>query len=176
MNDWQVLLITGPAGAGKTTVARYIADTLPVPCVHVSLDNVRELVRSGMAFPTNGWSDEAGRQYELARKASAETARIYAEAGFRVVIDDAIFPQWEPALFVQWQKDLGALRSELVVLLPSLESVQTRNAERSGVRLLNERLVRWIHRQMRPWQFEPVRVIDNTELSVEATAALILND
>jgi len=174
--EWQVLLITGPAGAGKTTVARHIADTLGEPSVHVSLDDMRESVRWGIEFPDGAWNDETQRQYDLARRACSETARIYAEAGFKVVIDDAVFPEWEAATLEGWQRDLGEMDVKLVVLLPTLEWALERNAERLGRRRLADRTVHIVHRLMRPWRFEPVRVIDNTGLSVEATAALILDD
>lgn len=174
--EWDVLLISGPAGAGKTTVARHIADTLGEPSLHISLDDMRESVRWGIEFPDGGWNDETQRQYDLARKACAETARIYLAAGFKVVLDDAVFPEWEAARLEGWQNDLGDLRIRFVVLLPPLEVALERNAQRSGRRRLADRTVHIVHRLMRPWRFEPVRVIDNTGLSVEATAAQILND
>ncbi|MCZ9338735.1 ATP-binding protein, partial [Streptomyces sp. TRM76130] len=45
------VLLIGPAGAGKTSVAKYWADHRRVPTAHISLDDVREWVRSGFADP-----------------------------------------------------------------------------------------------------------------------------
>src|SRR3972149_1558448 len=54
--DWQVLLITGPTGAGKTTTARALAALQASPTIHICLDSVRESVRSGFADPLRGWA------------------------------------------------------------------------------------------------------------------------
>src|SRR5690606_33563038 len=45
------VLLIGPAGAGKTSVAKYWADHRRMPTAHISLDDVREWVRSGFADP-----------------------------------------------------------------------------------------------------------------------------
>src|SRR3990170_188183 len=91
--DWQVLLITGPTGAGKTTTARALAALQASPTIHICLDSVRESVRSGFADPLRGWTAEAARQYELALQACASVARLYVSNGFRCVIDDVFIPE-----------------------------------------------------------------------------------
>jgi adenylate kinase family enzyme len=64
-----VLVLTGPAGAGKTTTAQAWAAAQAVPTAHVSLDRVRLQVQSGFADPQHGWTAETRRQYGLARGA-----------------------------------------------------------------------------------------------------------
>jgi adenylylsulfate kinase-like enzyme len=85
MTDWQVLLITGPAGAGKTTTARHFAATRPQPTLHLSLDDLRGSVLSGLANPVDGWDAEVARQYRLAQRSIGHTARLYVKSGFKVV-------------------------------------------------------------------------------------------
>ena len=75
MADRPVLLITGPAGAGKSATADAWARSRPFPCAHVSLDDIREQVKSGFAYPPDGWNDETQRQYDLARGNVATMAR-----------------------------------------------------------------------------------------------------
>jgi hypothetical protein len=89
---WQILLVTGPAGAGKTEAARELAGRQTSPTIHLSLDSFRESVRAGFAEPLLGQTAETARQYALALSACAGVARLYANEGFRCVIDDAIFP------------------------------------------------------------------------------------
>jgi ABC-type cobalamin/Fe3+-siderophores transport system ATPase subunit len=94
----EVLLIAGPAGAGKTTVAEQWASSRPYRCAHVSLDDVRLLVKSGFADPQDGWGPEPQRQLDLARGSAALLARRFREAGIGCVIDDAVFPSGLPGL------------------------------------------------------------------------------
>ncbi len=50
-----VLLITGPAGAGKSTAAAAWAARQTSPTAHISLDDVREFMVAGYADPRDGW-------------------------------------------------------------------------------------------------------------------------
>jgi chloramphenicol 3-O-phosphotransferase len=169
-SPWQVLLISGPAGAGKTAVARYFADTQTAPALHLSLDDIRCSVRAGFILPSLGWNDGTQFQYELACRACAAVARIYVNAGFRCVIDDAIFPEWDRVNMDGWQRELEGLNYRLVVLMPSLESALQRNAECNGDRRLSDELVRVIYDMMLPWQTSATLLIDNTSLTAQETA------
>jgi chloramphenicol 3-O-phosphotransferase len=176
MTDWQVLLVTGPAGAGKITTARYFASMQTQPTLHLSLDDVRGRVLSGLVNPADGWNAEVARQYSLAQQSIGYMSLLYAAAGFKVVIDDAIFPDWQEANLARWDNVLDGLDCRLVVLLPRLDVVQARNTQRSGVRLLDPRLVKTIYDMMLPWRERDVLVIDNSDLSLEQTARQIVND
>jgi chloramphenicol 3-O-phosphotransferase len=176
VKDWQVLLITGPAGAGKTATARCLATMQTQPTLHLSLDDVRGSVLSGFANPVDGWNAEVARQYALAQRAIGHTARLYVKSGFKVVIDDAVFPEWEEADLARWLDALHTLDPRLVVLLPRFEVVYARNAQRSGRRLLEPGLLRTIYDMMLPWHHADVSIIDNSDLSVEATAHHIASE
>ena len=170
----KVLLITGPAGAGKTAAAQEWARTRPYPCAHVSLDHVRLMVKSGYADPRDGWTAEHGRQYRLARGSVALLARRFIEAGFRCVIDDAIFPEWTEADYPGWSRELEGLSHRLVVLLPSLDVVIKRDGERPPPRQVGLKFVKIIHKMMIPWQGRSeAPAIDNSALTVGQTVGAI---
>jgi AAA domain len=164
-----VLLLTGPAGAGKTTVAARWAATRDSPAAHVSLDDVRDFVKSGYVNPEDGWNDAAQAQYDLARAQCAELARRYVGAGFSCAIDDAIFPAWPEVGYERWRENLSGVPHVLVVLLPAFEIAAERNGAAQGRRRLRPETLRMIYDDMLPWCDAGVPVVDNSALSVEET-------
>ncbi|MBV6698264.1 ATP-binding protein [Kitasatospora aureofaciens] len=164
------VLLIGPAGAGKTTVARYWAERRRTPTAHISLDDVREWVQSGFANPQSGWNNASEAQYRLARRTCGFACRNYLANGISCIIDDAVFPD-RPAIGLGgWKRHIGPGMLP-VVLLPSLDSVLVRNARRSGNRRLSDEEVARIHGRMAGWYNSGLPIIDNSQLDVAATAA-----
>ncbi|MGA5819280.1 AAA family ATPase [Kitasatospora sp. NPDC094028] len=164
------VLLIGPAGAGKTTVARYWAERRPTPTAHVSLDDVREWVQSGFANPQSGWNNASEAQYRLARRTCGFACRNYLANGISCIIDDAVFPD-RPAIGLGgWKRHIGPGMLP-VVLLPSLDSVLRRNSRRSGNRRLGDEEVARIHGRMAGWYNSGLPIIDNSYLDVAGTAA-----
>ncbi|MFK0192289.1 AAA family ATPase [Kitasatospora sp. NPDC090308] len=166
------VLLIGPAGAGKTTVARYWAERRPTPTAHISLDDVREWVQSGFANPQSGWNTASEAQYRLARRTCGFACRNYLANGISCIIDDAVFPD-RPAIGLGgWKRHIGPGMIP-VVLLPGLDRVLARNAERSGNRRLSDDQVAHIHGRMAGWRTSGLPIIDNSNLSVPETAAAL---
>ena len=166
------VLLIGAAGAGKTTIARHWADHRGVPTAHISLDDVREWVRSGFADPQVGWNENSEAQYRLARRTCGFAARNYLANGISCIIDDAVFPD-RPAIGLGgWKRHVGP---DLVpvVLLPGLDVVLARNAQRNGVRRLDDEEVARIHGRMAGWYGSGLPIIDNSKLDVPATVAAL---
>ncbi|MCX4745102.1 ATP-binding protein [Kitasatospora sp. NBC_01287] len=162
------VLLIGPAGAGKTTVARHWAERRPTPTAHISLDDVREWVRSGFADPQSGWNSASEAQYRLARRTCGFACRNYLANGISCVIDDAVFPD-RPAIGLGgWKRHIGPGMIP-VVLLPGLDVVLARNARRSGRRRLSDEEVALIHGRMAGWYNSGLPIIDNSQLDVTAT-------
>ncbi|WP_461007255.1 AAA family ATPase [Streptomyces capparidis] len=166
------VLLIGPAGAGKTTVARYWADKRPVPTAHISLDDVREWVRSGFADPQSGWNENSEAQYRLARRTCGFAARNFLANGISCIIDDAVFPDRPAVGLGGWKRHVGPGLIP-VVLLPGLEVVLARNAERTGNRRLSDEEVARIHGRMAGWYGSGLPIIDNSTLDVTASAAAL---
>ncbi|WP_418952539.1 AAA family ATPase [Streptomyces albireticuli] len=166
------VLLIGPAGAGKTTVARHWADTRRVPTAHISLDDVREWVRSGFADPQSGWNDHSEAQYRLARRTCGFAARNFLANGISCILDDAVFPDRPVVGLGGWKRHVGPGLLP-VVLLPGLEVVLERNAERSGNRRLSDEEVARIHGRMAGWYGSGLPIIDNTQQDVATTGRLL---
>ncbi|MFF5368205.1 Pro-rich N-terminal domain-containing protein [Streptomyces sp. NPDC013187] len=166
------VLLIGPAGAGKTSVAKYWADHRRVPTAHISLDDVREWVRSGFADPQSGWNDNSEAQYRLARRTCGFAARNFLANGISCILDDAVFPDRPVVGLGGWKRHVGPGLLP-VVLLPGLDIVLERNAERSGNRRLSDEEVARIHGRMAGWYGSGLPIIDNSQLDVPETARIL---
>ncbi|MFR9798875.1 Pro-rich N-terminal domain-containing protein [Streptomyces sp. MS06] len=166
------VLLIGPAGAGKTSVAKYWADHRRVPTAHISLDDVREWVRSGFADPQSGWNDNSEAQYRLARRTCGFAARNFLANGISCILDDAVFPDRPVVGLGGWKRHVGPGLLPLV-LLPGLEIVLERNAKRSGNRRLTDEEVARIHGRMAGWYGSGLPIIDNSQMDVPETARVL---
>ncbi|MEU1052845.1 AAA family ATPase [Streptomyces sp. NPDC005876] len=166
------VLLIGPAGAGKTSVAKYWAEHRRVPTAHISLDDVREWVRSGFADPQSGWNEHSEAQYRLARRTCGFAARNFLANGISCVLDDAVFPDRPVVGLGGWKRHVGPGLLP-VVLLPGLDVVLERNAERSGNRRLTDEEVARIHGRMAGWYGSGLPIIDNSQLDVPETARVL---
>ncbi len=121
-----VVVITGIMGAGKSTVAQRLAESLP-RAVHVRGDLFRRTIVSGRAEMVPGAGDDALSQLRLRYALAAQAVDGYASAGFTAVYQDIILGD-----------DLAAtahrIRSRplfIVVLAPRAEVALARAAARS---------------------------------------------
>ncbi|MFF9522485.1 AAA family ATPase [Streptomyces achromogenes] len=166
------VLLIGPAGAGKTSVAKYWADHRRVPTAHISLDDVREWVRSGFADPQSGWNENSEAQYRLARRTCGFAARNFLANGISCILDDAVFPDRPVVGLGGWKRHVGPGLLP-VVLLPGLDIVLERNAERTGNRRLTDEEVARIHGRMAGWYGSGLPIIDNSQLDIPGTAKVL---
>ncbi|MEO8285818.1 MAG: AAA family ATPase [Chloroflexota bacterium] len=174
-NKAPIFLLTGTPGAGKTSVSNALMKRFPFG-LHIPVDNLREWVVSGLADPVPVWTAETTRQFRLARNAAAHTARLYADAGFAVVIDDVIWPHEAAELF---EEPLEPHALHKVLLRPDLDSAQARNATRTNKSYDTEGLrglIEVVHDAMLPSEYEAAgwAVVDSTHLSLEETVDEIL--
>lgn len=89
-SDAPVLILTGPPGAGKTSVARALANTYQ-RAVHLESDQFFHFIRSGH-IPA--WKAESHEQNTMVMRLVADTAAGYARHGYLTVIDGIVSPRW----------------------------------------------------------------------------------
>ncbi len=169
-----VYVITGQLSAGKSTVAAALLRRFELG-IHIDVDGIREMVVSGLASPLE-WTDETTRQFELAIRASAAMARIYADAGFAVVIEGGMDAEAvERAL-----AEAGiAGRRVGVVLHPRVEVALERNRTRTSKAFdttILEGAIRSIDADLTGVEArQGWHRIDNSDEPVEATVERILS-
>ena len=120
-----VIVLTGPPGAGKSTVAEQLADLLD-PCALVTGDEFFGFLRSGAISP---WRKEAHAQNAaVIEAAAAATGRL---SGYCTVVYDGVVGPWFLDTFVA---AAGVERLHYAVILPPLDVCLERvsNRQRHG--------------------------------------------
>ena len=120
-----MLIVSGPPGAGKTTIARRMAETSVEPAVHLHTDNFFEAIRSGFIVP---WLPESSPQNATISRAIVAAAGAYAQGGYRVFIDGVVGP-WFLDIYRAEAARIG-VAVDYVVLRPALEIAIVRARDR----------------------------------------------
>jgi GrpB-like predicted nucleotidyltransferase (UPF0157 family)/chloramphenicol 3-O-phosphotransferase len=128
-----VYIINGPMAAGKSTVARLLAERFSRG-VHLEGDFFRRSIVSGRIEMTPHASTEALEQLRLRYRLAAAAADTYSQAGFTVVLEDVIAGE----LLGEYRASIHSRPCHVVVLMPSREAIAEREAQRA-----NKGYTRW---------------------------------
>lgn len=120
-----IYLITGPMAAGKSTVARRLAERFERG-VYVAGDFFRRSIVSGRVEITPELAPEAVEQLRLRYRLAAAAADKYFEAGFTVALEDVV----AGALLFEYRTLIRSRPCHVIVLMPSLGAVTAREAGR----------------------------------------------
>jgi predicted kinase len=126
--DSPVLILTGPPGVGKTTVAAQLVTRFP-RAVHLEADHFFRYIRSGYVEP---WRPESNEQNRAVMGVVAEAAAGYAAAGYFTVVDGIVIPGWflEPVHEALRAAGHGV---DLAVLRAPLSTCLARVRRREGI-------------------------------------------
>ncbi len=130
-----ILILTGPPGAGKSTVARLLADSATTPTVHLHTDDFYAAIRKGYVDP---WLREAQQQNITVVNVIVEASLAYARGGYDVVIDGIVGP-WFLEPFREAAKN-GAV-FDYVVLRPTESETVQRGTSRTFEKAMRDEAV-----------------------------------
>jgi guanylate kinase len=161
----KLYLITGPAGVGKSTVSKAIADNLNKSAL-IEGDDIYNMIISGHVNP---WLD--GNHLDLMWKNSISLIKNFLNDGFDVVFN-----------YIINKKNLEMIKREFnnydlifVVLLVDEETIIKRDKERPldvqmGIRSLE------LLKEFKNENFEEKYILNTTNLSIDETMDAIKND
>lgn len=134
-----LLVVTGPPGAGKSTVARLLAERED-RSVLVEGDAFFAFLARGAVEP---WLPESNDQNAVVTQAAAAATGRFASAGFATVYDGVLGPWFLPT-FV---KASGLARLDYVILLPTADECVRRVRARAGHAFTDEPAARKMHHE-----------------------------
>ncbi len=149
-----LLVVTGPPGAGKSTVSRILSHLFE-PSALVSGDDFFAFIDQGRVAP---WTSEAHHQNEVVIKAAASAAGQLASGGYTVVYDGVVGP-W----FIDTFLEASTLNSlHYALLLPPEQHCLARVQTRVGHGFTDLDAARHMYRQFAEAEIDSRHVVTST--------------
>ena len=148
----ELLIVTGPPGAGKSTVARLVADRFE-PSALVQGDAFFGFVARGYIDP---WLPESHEQNTVVTEATARATAMYARGGFTTIFDGMVGPWFLPTFLEYAAVDAV----HYAVLLPTVETCVARVLTRTDHGFREESVTRQMHASFSEGGVEPRSLID----------------
>lgn len=134
MKNKTVCIITGPCGAGKSTIAKGLANDIK-NSVYIDVDEVRDMIKNGYASPVK-YTKESKKQLNLGKKNTIDLAINFLNAGFNVFIDDVLETKAETNNYL---KKLKNYQVHIFLLLPKKRVLSNRDVRRRKNKVMGKR-------------------------------------
>ncbi|WP_059008676.1 AAA family ATPase [Streptomyces specialis] len=167
----QIIVLSGPPGAGKSTVARLLADEgqLGPATVHLHTDDFWDVIRQGAVPP---FLPEARRQNETVVGVAARAAAGYAAGGYAVVVDGVVGPWFVDAYRAAARAD--GVAAHYAVLRPDERTTLERGTTRAGHPLTDPGPILAMYAQFADLGAYEPHALDTTGLTPEESAEAVL--
>jgi len=119
-----ILVVSGPSGAGKTTVAKLIASSFE-KSAHIAIDEFLRFIASGWVDPR---LPTAASQNVVVGVSVAASAIQFARGGYTVVVDGHLFPDGAEGMSSICRA--SGIGLHFAVLRPDLATCEERAAQR----------------------------------------------
>jgi hypothetical protein len=157
-----LIVVAGPPGAGKSTVAAVLADGFATSAL-VTGDDFFAFIRQGYVMP---WLDEAHQQNGVVLAAAAAATGRLVSGGYLVVYDGVIGPWFLPEFLAA----TGLSELHYAVLLPPVRCCVARVENRVGHGFADLAATRDVHRMFAEAQI-PARHLFTDEAADPASVA-----
>jgi adenylate kinase family enzyme len=150
-----LIVVTGPPGAGKTTVAQALSGLFK-PSALVCGDQFFAFIDQGYIAP---WTAAAHRQNEIVVGAAAAAAGRLATGGYTVIYDGVIGPWFLETFGVA----KGLARLHYAILLPPEELCLQRVRSRAGHGFRDLEAARHMYTEFATAEVDPRHLVVSTE-------------
>ena len=158
-------LITGPAGVGKSTVSKRLAESREKSAL-IEGDDIYNQVVGGYVYP---WED--GNHLDIFQKICNNNILAYLEEGYDVVFNYII----EPEDLEMFKKFFKKYDIKFVVLLVNEETLLLRDKERPEDCQMKERCIE-LSNEFKEYNYNSNNIIDTSDMTVDEIVDTINND
>ena len=161
-----LVVLTGPPGAGKSTVAAALVERFPASAL-LEVDAFFGFLKSGSIPP---WLPAAREQNEVVIQAAGAAAGRFARGGLATVVDGIIGPWFLPV----FERAAAVQHLDYLVLLPSAATCAARVAGRVGHGFDDEDVTLAMHQQFSTAAIDGRHVLHDPPADVAAVTSRVL--
>ena len=164
----QIVIISGPPGAGKSTVAEALCQRYD-RTVHLETDKLYDSIRMGFIAP---WKPASMRQNLMVSRAAARSATAFAQEQYGVFVDGVIGPAHLPVYLDELRS--AGVPVHYTVLLPPLDVIIRRSTEREKQIAGADDMFARVHAMFAHAPAPPAWKLDNSDMTAEQTADAVM--